>query len=95
MSAGRPSGGEHRPHQVAEAARPAGAQVEQPGHAGIVQQPEHHRDAVIDMDEVALLLAIGDALPVGTEQRRRPPAAISCWNLTTLIMRPLWDSFGP
>src|SRR6516162_4444580 len=54
--------------EITEAARLAGSDVEDPRHRRCIKEPAHHRDRVVDIDEVALLLAIGDAVAVGFEQ---------------------------
>ena len=59
---------EHGADQVAEAARRAGADVENARHFGRGEQPAHHADGVVHIDEIAFLLAIGDARAVRLEQ---------------------------
>src|SRR5437868_4007696 len=55
-------------HHVLEAARRAGSDVEQAGYFRRRQQPHHHAHDVVDIDEVAALVAVGDALAVRPEQ---------------------------
>ena len=71
MFGGAAERAKHRGDQVAEAARLAGADIEDAGHRRRVEQPAHHRDRVVDIDEVALLLAVGDAVAVRLEQPHR------------------------
>src|SRR5216683_2560027 len=47
---------EHGEHQVAKAARPAGADIEDARYRRLIDQPAQHRNCVIDMDEIAPLL---------------------------------------
>src|SRR5271169_2576862 len=47
--------------QIAEAARLSGADIEDTGYRGRRQQPSHDGNRVVDIDEIALLLAVGDA----------------------------------
>src|SRR3546814_3697398 len=54
-----------------EAARLAGADVEQAADARMIEQPQHHVDAVADPDEVAKLPAVGVIRVVRLEQLRR------------------------
>src|SRR3981189_305061 len=63
-----PECAEHGRDQVAEASRLTGADVEDARHRGRVEEPAQDRDRVIDIDEVALLLAVADAVAVGLEQ---------------------------
>ena len=37
----------------------------------MVEEPSHHRDRVVDIDEIAPLLAVGDAVAVRLEQPHR------------------------
>src|SRR5437764_6183350 len=62
---------EHCGNQIAEASRLAGADVEDARYRGRPEQPAHHGDRVIDVDEVAFLFAVGDAVAVGFEQAHR------------------------
>ena len=57
-----------RRDQIAKAAGLAGADVEDARDLRRFHQPSHHRDGVIDVDEVAPLVAILDAWPVRLEQ---------------------------
>src|SRR5262249_55145124 len=52
--------GEHCMHQIAEAARHTGADIEDAADRRRLDQPAHDRDRVLDIDEVALLFAIGN-----------------------------------
>ena len=62
---------QHRQHQIAETARLAGADVEDTRYRGRLKQPAHHGDGIIHVNEVALLLAIGDAGAIRLEQPHR------------------------
>ncbi|MEY9504957.1 hypothetical protein ABIE87_004515 [Bradyrhizobium diazoefficiens] len=55
-------------HQILEAARLAGADVEQPGHRGRCQQPHDDAHDVVDIDEIAALVAVGNAFAMRLEQ---------------------------
>jgi len=62
---------EHRGHQVAEAARLAGADVEDARYRRRLQEPADDGDRIVHVDEIAPLLAVGDARPVRLEQPDR------------------------
>src|SRR6516165_7753338 len=57
----------HCVHQVAEAARHAGADVEDARYRWRFDQPAHDRDRVFDIDEIAFLLAVSNAGAMGFE----------------------------
>src|SRR5262245_19662966 len=57
----------HCVHQVAEAARHAGADVEDARYRRRLDQPAHDRDRVFDIDEIAFLLAVSNAGAMGFE----------------------------
>ena len=81
---------EHARDQVAEAARLAGADIENAGHRRRSQQPAHHRDRIVDIDEIAPLLAVADAVAMRLEQPHGWPALASSNRLATrLIISPL------
>src|SRR5271155_5066494 len=63
--------GERGRHQIAEAARLTGADIEDSRHRGRLQQPSHDGNRVVDVDEITLLLAIGDARAMRFEQPDR------------------------
>ena len=68
-----PEGLEHGGDQITEAARPPGSYVEDAGHRWRLEQPAHDGDGIIDMNEITLLLAVADAVPVRLEQAYRLP----------------------
>src|SRR5215510_10624648 len=53
---------EHGGDQITEAARLASPDVEDSRHRRRIEEPAHDRDRVLDIDEVAFLFAIGDAV---------------------------------
>src|SRR5262249_23693279 len=57
-----------RQHQILEAAGDAGAEVVEAATLALAQQPQHDRGAVLDIDEVARLRAIGKIGTVRLEQ---------------------------
>src|SRR5262252_6221867 len=59
---------EHGGDEITEAARLAGSNVEDPRHRRRIKEPAHYRDRIIDVDEVALLRTISDAVAMGFEQ---------------------------
>src|SRR6476660_2497919 len=62
---------EHGGDQITEAARLAGAYIEDARHRRRIEQPTHDRDRVIHIDEVAFLLAVADAVAMRLEQMYR------------------------
>src|SRR5277367_404217 len=62
---------EHSCHQIAEAARLAGANIENTRHRRRLQQPSHDGHRVFDVDEIALLVAVGDARAMRFEEADR------------------------
>ena len=50
---------EDRVGDIEETSRGAGADIEQPGHLGMVEQEQHHGDGIVHMDEIASLSAVG------------------------------------
>src|ERR1700712_4606181 len=61
-----------RQHHILEAASLAGADVEDPADGRVGHQPHHHPHRVVDIDEIAPLIAIGDALAMRLEQLHGP-----------------------
>src|SRR3569623_409096 len=57
-----------RHDQVAEAARMAGTDIEDAANARALHQPHHDTQHVIDIDEVAPLIAVGYAVAMRLEQ---------------------------
>ena len=58
-------------HQVAKAACYASADIEDARDGRRLDQPTHHRDRIIDINEVTFLLAVGDASAMRLEQADR------------------------
>src|SRR5579883_1829300 len=65
---------EHGLHQVAEAARHTSTDIENPRYPRPIDEPAYDRDRVVHIDEIAHLLAIGDAGTMRLEQPDGPPA---------------------
>src|ERR1700676_1826848 len=61
-----------RKHQILEAAGLAGADVEDARDRWCRQQPHHHPHRIVDIDEIAPLIAVGDAIAVRLEQFHDP-----------------------
>jgi hypothetical protein len=79
-----------RQHQILEAARLAGADIEDAADRRRCQQPHHHPHDVVDIDEIAALIAVGDALAMRLEQLHGRPALMSSKRrASTLIIVPL------
>ena len=57
----------HGRRQVGEAARLTRPAVEQTRCLGMIQQPQHHIDAIADPDEIAQLAAVGVIRVMGFE----------------------------
>ena len=51
-------GGAERVHQIEKAARLAAADIVDAAVSSLPPQPQHRRDAILDVDEVAPLLAV-------------------------------------
>ena len=66
-----PERGKHCGDHVAERACLAGTDVEQARRLRGLDQPAHHRDRVVHIDEVAPLIAVADAVAMGLEQAHR------------------------
>src|SRR5262249_9074878 len=60
----QPQGGIGRKHEILEAAGLAGADVENTRDRWRRQEPHHHAHGIIDIDEIAPLIAIRDAFAV-------------------------------
>src|ERR1700742_378609 len=57
-----------RQHQILEAARPSGSDIEQAADRPRREQPHHHPHDVVDIDEIAPLIAVADTVAVRLEQ---------------------------
>src|SRR5262245_44872413 len=66
-----PERGEHRRDQITERTCLTGTDVKDAGNRRRRQQPVHHRDGIVDKDEVAPLVAVFDARTVRLEQAHR------------------------
>ena len=61
-----------REHQIPEASRLAGSDVEDAANLRARQQPHHHPHHIVDIDEIAPLIAVFNPLAVRLEQFHRP-----------------------
>ena len=66
-----PSARIHGGDEILEAARLAGSDVEDASDLRGFQHPAHHRDGIVDIDEIAALLAVADAGAMRLEQLDR------------------------
>src|SRR5262249_16961299 len=76
-----PERGKHRSHHFAKPARLARPDVEQTRGLRRLDEPAHHRDGVVHIDEVAPLIAVADAVAIGLEQAHR----IACLRLVEAL----------
>src|SRR4029078_9267579 len=58
---------DHRRGELVEGPTAAGASVIHAGHAAVLEEPELHVDHVLDVDEIALLLAV--AVAAGADEQ--------------------------
>src|SRR5205085_8976627 len=66
-----PECGEHGADQIAKARWPAGADIVDAVDRGCCKHPIHHVERIVDIDEIAFLLAVGDVRTMRLEQTNR------------------------